>query len=90
MRHIFRVDDSEYHWYSAESEQEALQMHAVEYNDYDTIEAYIEDYEEPKIEILEDDKLIKVIQDGDASDFVEQTARDWADSQRGFIASTVW
>ena len=90
MRHIYKIDDGETHWYSAHTEENALYMHAVEYGDCQTIEEYIEDYGYPDIDIVNDDNMLKVIQDGDINDFVEQSAKKWAEEKKGFIASTVW
>lgn len=90
MRHVFKIDDGETHWYSAESKEQALYMHAVKYGDYKSVKEYIDDVEEPDIEIIEDGKKIKVINDGNVDDFVVLTAREWAEKKSGFIASTVW
>ena len=87
MRHIFKIDDGEQHWVSADDERDALRWIA---DDYGTVDQYVADCE-PKVTRLDDDELLGVYLD---HPYRDPTARDvkpcreWAAERAGVIATS--
>lgn len=80
--HLYKLYDGEKHWYSAETEEEAVKMHLNHIGDdydYDCL-AWGE---------MSPDKVLSVRMD-DGQGTVEKTASEWAVLGKGFVASTVY
>lgn len=91
-RYIFLFDEDETYWFSAVSEEAALQMYVKEMG-YDSLDALKEDYgynADDEIQAIRqaDDKAVAV-RDADGNEPpVSQTAQQWASETEGLIATS--
>ena len=83
--HVYSLDDGEQHWYSSESEDEAIKMHFSLYGD-----DYGYDKEEIDVIKMSSDEVIFITNDDMDSTVVKKTASEWAAGGKGFLASTLY
>ena len=86
MRHIYKIDDGEIFWYSAENEEDAFRIFKELYTDP-------EDRSGVEITELPDDYELSIYLDypyQDPSAKTTKTCREWADETEGEIATTLY
>ena len=89
---IYVIDDGEMHWFCAESETDALYMHAVDTLGYDDIQQYKDEFDNNFVTVtrLNDDEPLVVRLDDQGLGPIEKTAKEWVEDGKGCIASTVF
>ena len=84
MRHIYKIDDGEIFWYSAENEEDAFRIFKELYSDP-------EDRSGVEITELSDDSELSIYLDGKCEEpKTTKTCREWADETEGEIATTLY
>lgn len=89
--HLWEVDDGEQHWYSASSEEDALEQHLKPMLDPKTGENMCFDQDEiDEIEVSQvpDNQPVHVKMENNS--LVSKSAKMWCADGRGFIASTIY
>lgn len=95
---LWLIDDGEQHWYSAESKNEALEIHLKLFISNFSSLSEIDDDElemeigcrlsEIDIERVNDAKMLSV--DTHDHGMIEKSAKEWAADGKGCVASTVY
>jgi hypothetical protein len=87
--HLYKIDDGEGHWVSAESEDDALRLYAC--TSYGSVEAYLDEVggrSNVDIQELEDDQTV-AFDDEDTGEVDTRRAIDWC-KHRGVVGSTCY
>ena len=89
--HLYEIDDGETHWYSALSEEDAIERYLRDsYDDDMTHAQYVEEYGPLMVSLIPDDKDFTVGIENDAGDYEKETmkAGEWAAAQPGEMIAT--
>ncbi|HNC58894.1 MAG TPA: hypothetical protein PLP33_25945 [Leptospiraceae bacterium] len=86
MRHVFRIDDGEIFWYSAETREQAFALFSEEFESDSNINSV-------RITQLPEDLEFSVFLDypyDDPSPKETKTCREWAAEKEGLVATTLY